>query len=382
MGSSNTNKHHHLIMSSSQTQSILGNSVNSGPDGNLNLNGGNSMGHPVVLTDLDSSDDNHLSFSKNGTEIFDYDCDYDNEEEYNYLARAAAAVATGAPPISSNSTTGGNIAAGSAVTVGTNTGGGSVISTSSGYSKNRVSFDANIGDFLRVPPIGVGEFDLDGNGVLKTRRSNSLTTTVSSTCGLPVAELHQQKQNNECLSAENLSNLSNLQLLQIKPRSFSLTMETPRSTLTSSGSETRLDDFKQKQLGKMYGQSSNVGMSTIALWLKSLRLHKYVWIFSNLTYDQMLEISEDYLENLGVTKGARHKLVICIQKLKERYATLVQLEKEVFTSANNSNGSPKSQICAVLDEMNNIVLTPMKPLGQDGSEDIAEQFFKVMEMGM
>lgn len=370
-------KHHHLIASSSQASGVLlGSSANGS---SLNLNGSTGLGaHTVVLSDLDSSDDNHLSFSKNGTEIFDYDCDYDNEEEFNYLARAAAAVAAGGT--SSNAAnsckSGGTNAAGSAAVPPSVSGSSGPTNTSSGSSnsssnKNRVSFDANISDYLRVPPIGLGEFDLDGSGLLKTRRSNSLTTTVSSACGLSVGQLHQQKQNNECLSAENLSNL---QLLQNKPRSFSLTMDSPRSSLTSSGSETRLDDFKQHQLMKIYG-SPNVGMSSIAHWLKSLRLHKYVWLFSNLTYEQMMEMTEEYLANLGVTKGARHKLVLCIHKLKERYSVLLRLEKDIL----NAGGS-RAQLSPVFDELTNIVLTPMKPIGLDQKEDIAGLFVKLLDL--
>lgn len=315
-----------------------------------------------VLADLDSSsDDNHLSFSKNGTEIFDYDCDYDNEEEFYNLARAAAAAAAASIPVAA---TAGTAAAGSVVTPGVGTGG-----------KNRVSFDANISDYLRVPPIG--DLELDGSGLLKTRRSNSLTTTVSSGCGLAgVGEQlhHQQKQNNECLSAENLS-----QLMQNKPRSFSLTMESPRSSLTSSGSETRLDDFKQHHhMMKMYGTAPNVGMASIAHWLKSLRLHKYVWLFSNLTYEQMMEMTEEYLASLGVTKGARHKLVLCIQKLRERYATMVRLEKELLAAGGGV--ASKAILGTVFEELTNIVLTPMKPAGTDPKEDIGTQFLKLLDL--
>ncbi|XP_062708262.1 protein Smaug-like isoform X1 [Aedes albopictus] len=376
--SNTASKHHHLIASSSQASGVLlGNSANGS---SLNLNSGSSIvSHNLVLSsDLDSSDDNHLSFSKNGTEIFDYDCDYDNEEEFKYLARAAAAVAAGGPSSNgANASSGGTNAAGSAAvpsSVGSassgpaNTSSGSSNSSS---SKNRVSFDSNINDYLRVPPIGLGEFDLDGGGLLKTRRSNSLTTAVSSACGLSVGELHQHKQNNECLSAENLSNL---QLLQNKPRSFSLTMDSPRSSLTSSGSETRLDDFKQHQMMKIYG-SPNVGMSSIAHWLKSLRLHKYVWLFSNLTYEQMMDMTEEYLANLGVTKGARHKLVLCIHKLRERYSVLLRLEKDILSA-----GGSRTQLGPVFDELTNIVLTPMKPSGLDQQEDIAGMFVKLLDL--
>lgn len=345
----------------SQTSTLNGTSAanNSGTiTGSATLNGSVATS---VLADLDSSsDDNHLSFSKNGTEIFDYDCDYDNEEEFYNLARAAAAAAAAAASIPGVAT--GTAAAGSVVTPGVG-------------GKNRVSFDANISDYLRVPPIG--DLELDGSGLLKTRRSNSLTTTVSSGCGLAgVGEQlhHQQKQNNECLSAENLS-----QLMQNKPRSFSLTMESPRSSLTSSGSETRLDDFKQHHhMMKMYGTQPNVGMASIAHWLKSLRLHKYVWLFSNLTYEQMMEMTEEYLASLGVTKGARHKLVLCIQKLRERYATMVRLEKELLAAGGGV--ASKAQLGAVFEELTNIVLTPMKPAGTDPKEDIGTQFLKLIDL--
>ncbi|XP_040175062.1 protein Smaug [Anopheles arabiensis] len=339
----------------------------------------------------DSTDDDHISFSKNGTEIFDYDCDFDNEDEFNYLARnaaairaaeaAAAAAGNGILPASASS-----VPAGSGVP-----GGGAA---GPGHAKKLVSFNSNVNDFLRVPPLlasfgqhsnllashggggggggGLLDLELDAS-LMKTRRSNSLTTpSTLSALGVGGGELSaQQKQNNECLSAENLSNL---QLLQNKPRSFSLTMESPRSSLASSGSDTQLDDYKQGAgLMKLYGGQPNVGMSSIAHWLKSLRLHKYVWLFSNLTYDKMLGITEEYLQSLGVTKGARHKLAICIQKLKERYGTLLQLEKDLI-------GGQKAQLGTVLEELTNIVLTPMKPIGMDQPEDIAAQFAKVLDL--
>lgn len=65
----------------------------------------------------------------------------------------------------------------------------------------------------------------------------------------------------------------------------------------------------------------------VPMWLKSLRLHKYSHIFNDLTYEQMLELNDEYLEQKGVTKGARNKIVLCVQKIKERKSTLLQLEK-------------------------------------------------------
>lgn len=239
-----------------------------------------------------NNDDHHISFSKNGTEILDYDCD-----DYN-------------------------------------------------KSNTQIAFDplTNINEFLTVP-------NYLENNTLKTRRSNSLTTAPSS-------------QNACTSSSENLSNIAQ------KPRSFSLSMESPRSSITSSGSETRLDDFKPNYLKFT---SHNVGMSNIGQWLKSLRLHKYVWLFSNISYEQMLDITEGYLENLGVTKGARHKLVLCLQKLNERFNMLSQFEKDILTG----------QLCLtnVMEELTNTVLTPMKPVDQFAKEDVAGQFLKVVDLG-
>ena len=63
------------------------------------------------------------------------------------------------------------------------------------------------------------------------------------------------------------------------------------------------------------------------MWLKSLRLHKYSHIFTDITYEQMLTLTEDYLDSKDVTKGARNKILLCIQKIKERKSLLLQLEK-------------------------------------------------------
>ena len=41
----------------------------------------------------------------------------------------------------------------------------------------------------------------------------------------------------------------------------------------------------------------------------------------------MLDLTEDYLAHKEVTKGARKKIILCIQKIKERHSILQQLEK-------------------------------------------------------
>lgn len=215
-------------------------------------------------------------------------------------------------------------------------------------SNTQIGFDtlANLNEFLTVP----GVID---NITLKTRRSNSLTTTGS-------------------INITGNTSAQNFTQLMQKPRSFSLSMVSPRSSLTSSGSDTRLDDFKPNNYAKQQTQH-NVGMSNIGQWLKSLRLHKYVWLFSNITYEQMLGISEEYLQNLNVTKGARHKLVVCIQRLKDRHAVMCKLEKELMQN--------QTTLGCALDELTAVVLTPMKPVEPMNKLDVGAQFLRLLNLG-
>lgn len=115
-------------------------------------------------------------------------------------------------------------------------------------------------------------------------------------------------------------------------------------------------------------------MGNIAVWLKSLRLHKYMWLFTNVTYEQMMDMTEEHLENLGVTKGARHKLVLCIQKLAERVLLLTQLGAEL------SEG--KRSLKVTLDELTNVVMTPMKDINSvPYEEDVATHVMLLLDIG-
>lgn len=53
-------------------------------------------------------------------------------------------------------------------------------------------------------------------------------------------------------------------------------------------------------------------------WLKNLRLHKYTELFSELTYDQMMNLTDKDLLKHNVTLGARKKILASIEKLKKR----------------------------------------------------------------
>lgn len=127
-------------------------------------------------------------------------------------------------------------------------------------------------------------------GQPKSQRSNSLTPPSSGSMQMSS-------------SAENLSDEPFVQ----KPRSFSLSSEHSLAQLrplaglfATTGSETRLDDLRCRNF------ADHPGMAGVAAWLKSLRLHKYVWLFSNLTYDQMMAMDEHYLEKLGTYPPPPH----------------------------------------------------------------------------
>ncbi|CAH0726822.1 unnamed protein product, partial [Brenthis ino] len=171
----------------------------------------------------------------------------------------------------------------------------------------------------------------------KSQRSNSLTP--------PSSNFMQMSS-----SAENLSDEAFVQ----KPRSFSLSSEHSLSQLRpisimygTTGSETRLDDLRCNNY------TEHPGMSTVAQWLKSLRLHKYVWLFTNVTYEQMMAMDDKYLEKLGVTKGARHKILLSIKKLSERGSALEGARAELAAGG---------AVLRALERVRAALLAPMPPV--------------------
>ncbi|XP_053553577.1 protein Smaug homolog 1 isoform X3 [Bombina bombina] len=91
--------------------------------------------------------------------------------------------------------------------------------------------------------------------------------------------------------------------------------------------------------------------TNVPAWLKSLRLHKYAALFSQMTYEEMMSLNECQLEAQNVTKGARHKIVISIQKLKERHNLLKSLERDILEGGN---------LRVPLQELHQMILTPIK----------------------
>nr|CAG4638457.1 EOG090X06H8 [Cyclestheria hislopi] len=174
----------------------------------------------------------------------------------------------------------------------------------------------------------------------RVRRSNSLTPPSNITY---TSDLWSTQEDNG----------------RIKPRSQSLsstgdTCISSHSPLSPQNSEetTRPSSF----------HIPGSGMRDVPTWLKSLRLHKYAHLFSRLTYEEMLSLTEEQLELQGVTKGARHKIALSIQRLRERPALLAKLEKEVVETGGIQNA---------LSELKTLLTTPIKPYqgppcGEDG----------------
>ncbi|CAJ1050037.1 protein Smaug homolog 1 isoform X2 [Xyrichtys novacula] len=139
----------------------------------------------------------------------------------------------------------------------------------------------------------------------------------------------------------------------------------PQSSIASSGSGGS-EHLEEAGLGSSLHRSSfhedGSGMRDVPAWLKSLRLHKYAALFSTMTYDEMMSLTEEHLEAQKVTKGARHKIVISIQKLKERQNLLRSLEKDVLEGSN---------LRAPLQELHQMIMTPIKAFS--GGEEASMQ---------
>nr|XP_023695664.1 protein Smaug homolog 1 isoform X1 [Paramormyrops kingsleyae] len=129
----------------------------------------------------------------------------------------------------------------------------------------------------------------------------------------------------------------------------------PQSSVASSGSGGSEHLEEGSGMGGAVHRSTfheeGSGMRDVPAWLKSLRLHKYASLFSTMTYDEMMSLTEQQLETQNVTKGARHKIIISIQKLKERQNVLRSLEKDVLEGGN---------LRAPLQELHQMILTPIK----------------------
>uniref|UniRef100_A0A8C5WE48 Protein Smaug homolog 1 n=1 Tax=Leptobrachium leishanense TaxID=445787 RepID=A0A8C5WE48_9ANUR len=122
----------------------------------------------------------------------------------------------------------------------------------------------------------------------------------------------------------------------------------PQSSVASSGSE----HTEELGSGRNSFNEDGSGMKDVPTWLKSLRLHKYASLFSQMSYDEMMTLTEQHLESQNVTKGARHKIALSIQKLRERQSVLRSLEKDILEGGGNVRNA--------LQELQQIIITPIK----------------------
>ncbi|XP_056123122.1 protein Smaug homolog 1 isoform X1 [Rhinichthys klamathensis goyatoka] len=131
----------------------------------------------------------------------------------------------------------------------------------------------------------------------------------------------------------------------------------PQSSVASSGSGGS-EHLEEHAAVRSTFHEDGSGMRDVPAWLKSLRLHKYAGLFSTMTYDEMMSLSEHQLEAQQVTKGARHKIIISIQKLKDRHNMLRCLEKDILEGGN---------LRAPLQELHQIIQTPIKTCSTEDS---------------
>lgn len=133
----------------------------------------------------------------------------------------------------------------------------------------------------------------------------------------------------------------------------------PQSSSGSSGSasDPHADDPPQPIRNTFMEEGS--GMRDVPLWLKGLRLHKYASLFQQMTYEEMLNLNEEWLEQQAVTKGARNKIILSVKKLLERQDLLRSLEKDI-----TEGGSIKNCIC----EMKTMLNSPIKAFTRLGTE--------------
>lgn len=95
-----------------------------------------------------------------------------------------------------------------------------------------------------------------------------------------------------------------------------------------------------------------------------LRLHKYAPFFARMSYEEMLELTEEVLEHRNITKGARQKLILSIQKLKARPAVLLASEHELLDVKRRQYRCKTSYygLSQVLFQIRAFLSTPIRPL--------------------
>uniref|UniRef100_A0A668UZ59 SAM domain-containing protein n=1 Tax=Oreochromis aureus TaxID=47969 RepID=A0A668UZ59_OREAU len=92
----------------------------------------------------------------------------------------------------------------------------------------------------------------------------------------------------------------------------------PQSSVASSGSE---QTEEQGSVRNTF-QEDGSGMKDVPAWLKSLRLHKYASLFSQMTYEEMMILTEQHLESQDILEGGN--LRNALQELQQIIITPIK----------------------------------------------------------
>ncbi|OTF80055.1 hypothetical protein BLA29_004667, partial [Euroglyphus maynei] len=114
--------------------------------------------------------------------------------------------------------------------------------------------------------------------------------------------------------------------------------------------------------------NNNSHTNEIPLSLEVLRLHKYASIFAYMSYDDMMNMTEQDLEQRNITKGARQKLFLSIQKLRARSAVLLASERELFIHHHWESIS-LTIITKILFQIRAFLSTPIRPVTSNDDGD-------------
>ncbi|CAH3040691.1 unnamed protein product [Porites lobata] len=207
-----------------------------------------------------------------------------------------------------------------------------------------VHVDSGLGGSFESPPVPSPHLSVSSS--MRKSRSNSLTPPPPVDVQDSIIEDYVETNNIEIRPGRSQS-------FPVDPHRLNHSLS-PQSSL-----ESEFDENGCRQRGGSFNEDARPGMKDVGSWLKNLRLHKYGSLFSQLSYEEMLGLNEEYLESKGVTKGARNKILLSIKKLSERGESLSRLEKEVLQPG---------KLQGVLSGLKEILITPIKPFNPSSPE--------------
>ncbi|XP_074789430.1 protein Smaug homolog 2-like [Athene noctua] len=121
----------------------------------------------------------------------------------------------------------------------------------------------------------------------------------------------------------------------------------PQSSVASWGSE----QTEEPAGGRNTFEEEGSGMKDVPSWLESLGLQEYTALFSQMTYEEMMTLTEHHLESQNVPRGVRQRILLCIQNLRERLRIVRALAKHIIAGCS---------LWMVMQELQKIIVTPIK----------------------